>query len=59
VPEHLLDDLHIGTSGDGQARRGVPQLVRVKSRNPDGSGSGIEVGAAEDGGPSGEPRRTT
>lgn len=32
VPEHLLHCLYVGASGDGKTGRGVPQLVRRKSR---------------------------
>ncbi|HEX5089632.1 MAG TPA: hypothetical protein VFV89_17625 [Nocardioides sp.] len=49
MSEHLLDDLHVGSGGDRQARRSVPQLVRVKTRDPDRRSGGVEVPAAEDG----------
>ena len=35
VPEHLLDDLHVGARGDGERRRGVPQTVRGEVRFTD------------------------
>ena len=35
VPEHLLNDLHVGAGGDGQGRRGVPQFVGIQARQPD------------------------
>ncbi|MBS2937353.1 hypothetical protein KDN32_06330 [Nocardioides sp. J2M5] len=35
MPEHLLDDFHVGPAGDRQAGGGVPELVRVEIRDPD------------------------
>ena len=49
MPEHLLDDLHVRAGSDGQARRGVAQLVRVLVRPPDRGGrDGPRLRAAHD-----------
>jgi hypothetical protein len=42
VPEHLLDDLDVGATSDRQACGGVPELVRIQVRDPDGSGGRTE-----------------
>jgi hypothetical protein len=30
VPEHLLNDLDVGSGGDGEAGRGMPELMRMQ-----------------------------
>ena len=42
VSQHLLDDLDVGSAGDGQTRGRVPEFVRVEVGYADGPGSRVE-----------------
>jgi hypothetical protein len=47
MAEHLLHYFDVRAAGDGEARGGGAQLVRVQLRNADRRGRNVETGAED------------